>query len=116
MKDEGADAPAWERRHPAGGPRASCPPPLRLRGELLFLPKALLVALFLLSCSEGVRRSGLPPGSQAVLEQSIADIDQGRYQKLYDEAADEWRKDTTPEQSQATFASLREKLGPARIR
>ncbi len=58
----------------------------------------------------------MPPGAQAVLEESIADIDGGRYQKLYDEAADEWRKDATPEQSQATFASLREKLGNAKTR
>ena len=38
------------------------------------------------------------------------------YDKLYNEAADEWRRDTTLEESKATFERLREKLGRATVR
>ena len=43
----------------------------------------------------------------------MEDINAGRYEKLYNEAAEEWRRDTTPEESKATFERLREKLGRA---
>lgn len=69
-----------------------------------------------ISCSEGVRRSGIPADAQTVLETAIADIDAGRYDKLYNEAADEWRKDATLDESKVTFQRLRDKLGQARVR
>ena len=46
----------------------------------------------------------------------MEDINGGRYEKLYNEAADEWRRDTTLEESKATFERLREKLGRATVR
>lgn len=51
-----------------------------------------------------------------MLETAIEDIDAGRYEKLYDEAADEWRRDATLEQSKATFRTLHDKLGNVRTR
>ena len=48
-----------------------------------------------------------------MLDTAIEDIDTGRYDKIYNEAADEWRRDTTLEESKATFERLREKLGRA---
>lgn len=78
---------------------------------------ALSVCTFLFGgCSEGARRTGIPAGAQAVLETAIEDIDAGRYEKLYEEAADEWRRDATLEQSKATFRTLQEKLGNVRTR
>jgi hypothetical protein len=74
------------------------------------------LALVLGGCSEGVRRNGIPSGAQTTLDTAIQDIDAGRYDKLYNEAADEWRKDTTLDESKATFDRLREKLGRARVR
>ena len=68
------------------------------------------------SCSEGVRRNRIPAGAQATLDAAIQDIDAGRYDKLYNEAADEWRKDSSLQDSEATFQRLREKLGRARVR
>ncbi len=76
-------------------------------GILVFLSAA---------CSQGVRRSGMPSGAQAVLDTSIEDIDAGRYEKLYHEAADEWRNDTSLDESKATFQKLHDKLGKVRSR
>jgi len=68
------------------------------------------------ACSEGIRRNGIPAGAQTVLDAAIEDIDAGRYDKLYHEAADEWRNDATLDESKATFHRLREKLGNLRTR
>jgi hypothetical protein len=78
----------------------------------------MLLTLLILgaSCSQGVRRSGMPAGAQTVLDTSIADIDAGRFEKLYHEAADEWRSDTTLDESRATFQKLRDRLGKVRTR
>ena len=83
-----------------------------------FLLGSLIVLGSLLSsaCGEGVRRSGIPAGAQSVLDASIEDIDAGRYEKLYYEAADEWRKDATLDESKATFQKLQDKLGKVRVR
>lgn len=79
------------------------------------LPIVFLSVLFS-ACSEGMRRRGMPADAQAVLDTAIQDIDAGRYEKLYHEAADEWRNEATLEASKATFKTLREKLGAVRTR
>jgi hypothetical protein len=85
-----------------------------------FFPLVVLVlfvlSLLLSSCQEGVRRTGIPAAAQNVLETAIEDIDAGRYEKLYQEASDEWRRDATLEQSKATFRTLNDKLGRIRTR
>jgi hypothetical protein len=58
----------------------------------------------------------MPPAAQTVLDTSIADIDSEHYEKLYHEASDEWRNDTTLDESKATFQKLRAKLGRVRTR
>src|SRR5437870_4554294 len=68
------------------------------------------------ACSQTARRSGMPADAQTVLDASIEDLDAGRYEKLYQEAADEWRQSATLEQSEATLKTLHEKLGNARVR
>lgn len=70
-----------------------------------------ILALTAAACGQGVRRSGMPAAAQAVLETALEDIDAGRYEELYQEASDEWRRDATLEQSKATFRTLHEKLG-----
>ncbi len=77
---------------------------------------AFALSLFCLACSRGIRRNGIPSGAQAVLDKAIEDIDAGRYEKLYHEAADEWRNDATLDESKATFQKLRTKLGNVRTR
>lgn len=68
------------------------------------------------ACNTGMRRSGIPSGAQTALDSAIADIDSGRYDNLYQEASDEWRSQSTLEESKATFQTLENKLGKARSR
>ena len=74
------------------------------------------LALILAACNQGARRNGMPAGAQAALDAAIADIDAVRYEKLYNEAADEWRKAATLDESRATFKTLHDKLGNVRNR
>jgi len=85
-----------------------------MRNIGLFVIPALVVISA--ACSQGTRRSGVPAGAQAALDRSLEDIDAGRYEKLYYEAADEWRNESTMDESKATFQRLRDKLGNVRTR
>jgi len=85
-----------------------------MRNIGLFVTPVLIVISA--ACSQGTRRSGVPAGAQAALDRSLEDIDAGRYEKLYHEAADEWRNETTLDESKATFQRLRDKLGNVRTR
>jgi uncharacterized protein DUF4019 len=67
-------------------------------------------------CGQPQRRSSLPDGAQATLQTAIEDIDAGRYEKLYNDAAAEWRADASLEESKATFQRLRDKLGKPGVR
>jgi len=72
--------------------------------------------LALAGCKASVRRSGIPAGAQTALQEAIEDLDAGRYDKLYQEASDEWRSQSSLEDSKATLQTLRNKLGLARTR
>jgi hypothetical protein len=86
------------------------------RGNLPSLTVGLLTLSIIFSCHRETRRSGIPSNAQTVIEMAIQDIDAERYEKLYNEAGDEWRKDSTLEESKATFQRLREKLGRPQVR
>lgn len=87
------------------------------RGNLFLRTLVSLVVLFGFACSgQNIRRSGMPAAAQTVLDTSIEDIDAGRYDKLYHEAADEWRNDSTLDESKATFQKLHDKLGKVHTR
>ncbi|MBA2733990.1 MAG: DUF4019 domain-containing protein [Acidobacteria bacterium] len=77
-----------------------------------------LVALLILTsaCALKASRGGIPPQAQATIDAVNADIAEGRYEKIYTEAADEWRQATTLEQSNATFKTLKDKLGSIKSR
>jgi hypothetical protein len=77
---------------------------------------SLLIALGLAGCTSGVRRSGIPSAAQAALQTAIDDIDAGRYDNLYQQASDEWRNQSSLEESKATLQRMRDKLGTARSR
>src|SRR5207237_9387151 len=68
------------------------------------------------ACSQTARRSGMPAGAQTVLDASIEDIHAGRYEKLYQEAADGWRQSATLGQSESPLTPLHETLGNVRVR
>ena len=86
------------------------------RSRKSFAYRAVLLLVFCCACNQGARRGGIPPGAQAALDAAIEDIDGGRYEKLYNEAADEWRSASTLDQSRATFKTLHDKLGSVRTR
>ena len=89
----------------------------RTRLAQLLVTAALSAALLLcVSCGLDQKRGGMPPEAQDALEAVWADLDAGSYEKIYREAADEWRRANTPEESEATFKRLREKLGAAKAR
>lgn len=80
---------------------------------LFVIPVLIVISA---ACSQGNRRSGVPAGAQAALDRSLEDIDAGRYEKLYHEAANEWRNESTLDESKATFQRLRDKVGKVRTR
>jgi hypothetical protein len=76
----------------------------------------LTCATLFLSCTVDQKRSGLPAQAQAAIDTIVEDIGAEKYEKIYQEAADEWRRTNTPEQSEAAFKTLKEKLGGVRER
>lgn len=79
-----------------------------------FIFTAVLVGA--LSCGGGTRRNGIPPAAQSVLDSAIQDIDAGNYDKLYQEAADEWRNQVSLEDSRAKMQRVHDTLGQVRTR
>jgi hypothetical protein len=71
----------------------------------------LLLLLMATGCALKANRGGVPPEAQAVIDTTTSDISEGRYEKIYNEAAEEWRQATTLDESNATFKSLSGKLG-----
>jgi hypothetical protein len=76
----------------------------------------VLTLVVLMSCGGNTRRSGVPPAAQAVLDTSIQDIDAGNYDKIYQEAADEWRAQVSLEDSRSKMQQMRDAMGKVRTR
>ncbi|HYG11482.1 MAG TPA: DUF4019 domain-containing protein [Pyrinomonadaceae bacterium] len=74
---------------------------------------ALLLLAFALSAACGVerKRSGLPPGAQDTIDSITSDIARGDYEKIYAEAADEWRSTAGADESRANLERIRNSLG-----
>jgi hypothetical protein len=83
---------------------------------IAFLAALLLPPLLLAACSIDERRSSIPPGAQAVIERVTDDIAAGRDDKLYDEAAEEWRRAAAPAQNKEMLERLRTRLGKVESR
>jgi hypothetical protein len=84
----------------------------------LSLSCALLVLTFAFNagCALKASRGGIPPQVQTVIDAVSGEIADGNYEKIYSEAAEEWRQAATLEQSNATFKALKEKLGNVKSR
>jgi Protein of unknown function (DUF4019) len=63
------------------------------------------------ACALKAGRNGIPPEVDSVIATFSDDLAEGRYEKIYTEAADEWRRDATLEQSNKVFETLKGKLG-----
>ncbi len=68
------------------------------------------------ACTLKASREGIPLQAQAAIDMVSDDIAEGRYEKIYNEAAEEWRGASTLEQSEATFKTLKTKLGKVKSR
>jgi hypothetical protein len=62
-------------------------------------------------CALKASRAGIPLEAQAAIDAATSNIAEGNYEKIYTEAADEWRQATTLEESNQTFKQLKERLG-----
>lgn len=84
-------------------------------------PSAFILFSFLMlavGCNVGSqqRQSSIPEDAQACVDRVTADMEAGRDEKIYSEAAEEWRRNATPDESRAIFEMLRAKLGKVRER
>lgn len=84
--------------------------------KCLSLTFAFCLLLFALSCTLKANRGGVPAEARATIDAVGEDMAGGRYEKIYNEAAEEWRQATTIEESEATFRKLKERLGNVRTR
>lgn len=70
-----------------------------------------LAALMSFGCRPATGRRSLPVEVEEVIATVSDDIAAERYDKVYNEASDLWRRDSTAEQSAEVFKTLRTKLG-----
>lgn len=76
----------------------------------------IAASTFALACSGGARHNGIPPAAQAVLDSAFQDIDAGNYDKLYQEASDEWRNQVSLEDSRSKMQQMRDAMGKVKTR
>lgn len=76
------------------------------RCALLLLSCALMSA-----CGVGEKRSGLPAGAQSSIDAITADIARADFAKVYADAADEWRRTASADESRANLERIRNSLG-----
>jgi hypothetical protein len=73
--------------------------------------------LFIAACSVACQyatfrsQSGMPPEAQTLIDTFTKDMAEERHEKIYAEAAEEWRRTATLEQTKESFTTLKEKLG-----
>lgn len=72
---------------------------------------SILISSISVACAMKATRQGVPAEVEAVIGTVSDDITQAQYEKIYNEAADEWRHDSTLEQSNAVFNTLKIRLG-----
>jgi Protein of unknown function (DUF4019)/Protein of unknown function (DUF3887) len=85
-------------------------------GFILTLAFLIFNFAFFSGCTLKANRGGIPAQAQAAIDTVSADIAEGRYEKIYTEAAEEWRQAATLEQANETFKTLKVKLGNVRSR
>ena len=104
----GSEPAANVRYGSASGCRGRHQTLLKLVALNCILPAA--ICLLLSSCAVDERRS-VPAGAQAAIERVTEDVAAGRDEKVYAEAAEEWRATVSAEESARALARVRERLG-----
>ena len=79
--------------------------------SFIFTFAFFLFTFALSSCALRANREGIPAELQSQLDTLGEDIADGRYEKIYNEAAAEWRRDSTLDESSGVFKTLKSKLG-----
>jgi hypothetical protein len=82
----------------------------KVRDCLLFTFTFLLLPFAFPACAVDERRS-IPAGAQEAIDRVTEDIAAGRHEKIYEEAAPEWRDTVSPDESGKILARVRERLG-----
>ena len=76
----------------------------------------LLLAVTACACGIGNPRERVPIEVEETVTNIGNNLDQERYEQIYDEASGLWKRDVTLEQSTAVFKTLRTKLGKVESR
>ena len=76
----------------------------------------LMVAVLSFACASQMERRAIPPEVESAINAVADDVMAERYEKIYNEASELWRLDAAPDQSAATFKTLRTKLGAVESR
>ena len=92
-----------------GWPRRATPTTSNLRYRAIFL--IFLTSLTVLACRQEAERGRVPTEVNEVVTNVGENIAQERYEQIYNESSDLWKKDITLEQSTEVFKTLRTKLG-----
>ncbi|HXD32817.1 MAG TPA: DUF4019 domain-containing protein [Pyrinomonadaceae bacterium] len=70
----------------------------------------------LAGCALKASRQGVPPEVEAVVTTVGDDANDGRYEKIHNEAAPEWRDAATLDKTVSVFNTVKEKLGKVKSR
>ena len=76
----------------------------------------LLSSLMVLACRPDADGARVPSEVNEVIRNIGDNIDQERYEQIYNESSELWKKDVTLEQSNEVFKTLRTKLGKVESR
>jgi hypothetical protein len=79
-------------------------------------PIVLLLAAIACACGVSNKGERVPPEVAEVIVNIGSNLDQERYEQIYTESADLWKRDVTLEQSNEVFKTLRSKLGKVESR
>jgi hypothetical protein len=79
--------------------------------RLSLYPLILLPVVFLSACALNQQRHGIPSEVEAAIGTVSEDISNERYEKIYNEASDLWKRNSRLEQSTEVFKTLKRKLG-----
>ena len=82
-----------------------------MRRYLLILLIVIFSALSGAACRQDADRGRVPTEVQEVITNVGEDIAQERYEKIYNDSSELWKRDVTLEQSNEVFKTLRAKLG-----
>ena len=89
---------------------------LRTRRILFSYLCLLFVSLFAFGCAANQVRQSLPPEVESAIGTISDEIAAERYDKIYNDASELWRQNSTLDESTASFKTLRTKLGPVENR